>query len=219
MAVKIKEPTSGIQQQLADSSLERLKMNLSSDTTKKAFWINVYNAYFLILRLQKQVERPAIFRDKLITIAGIQFSLDDIEHGILRKYRWKWSLGYLPHIFAPAILRQLAVDKMDPRIHFALNCGAKSCPPIAFYTPEKINQQLEVATQAFLENETKVFPEKREIHASRLLLWYQGDFGGKKGALRFLNRYLNQNFGGWKLRYQPYNWEEALGNFAEGSEY
>ena len=40
----------------------------------------------------------------------------------------------------------MAVDVIDFRIHFALNCGAKSCPPIAFYSYDKINDQLDLAT-------------------------------------------------------------------------
>jgi thiol-disulfide isomerase/thioredoxin len=42
----------------------------------------------------------------------------------------------LPHLAA-------VQKKVDYRIHFALNCGAKSCPPIVYYSPEKLDQQLE----------------------------------------------------------------------------
>lgn len=54
----------------------------------------------------------------------------------LRKHRWKWSFGYLPNPFELILIRNLAVQKVDCRIHFALNCGPKSCPQIGFNTLE-----------------------------------------------------------------------------------
>jgi len=95
-------------------------------------------------------------------------SLDEIEHGVLRKYRIKKSLGYLPNWFAPAWIKKWAVDQLDYRIHFALNCGAASCPPIAFYNDIRIDSQLEMATLSFLESETKIDHSSRTIHLSQL---------------------------------------------------
>lgn len=40
---------------------------------------------------------------------------------------------------------------MDCRIHFALVCGAKSCPPIKVYTPATLHEGLDSATSAFCE--------------------------------------------------------------------
>lgn len=213
LAVKMQQPTIDLVQQLGEWPLQQLKEQLSMDDAKIAFWVNIYNAFFLILRREKGLVRPHIFRKKAIQIAGLDLSLDDIEHGILRKYRWKWSLGYLPNPFVRQIIRQLAVDKLDPRIHFALNCGAESCPPIAFYKKEKLDQQLDLASQSFLESETDLYPEEKEVHTSRLLLWYRADFGGPRGALNLLSQYLGRNLTGWKLRYKPYDWSEALGVF------
>lgn len=213
LAIKTQKNTANLVEQLSHLQMNQLQKTLDSDSAKKAFWINIYNAYFLILRVEKKLQKPAIYREKQITIGGTKFSLDDIEHGILRKYRWKWSFGYLPDPFAPKIIRQLAVAKIDPRLHFALNCGAKSCPPIAFYKAEKLEQQLDLASQSFLEGETNLFPEKKEIHTSRLFLWYKADFGRRKGALRMLEKYLEQDFKGWKLVYKPYDWGEELANF------
>ncbi|MFZ8458418.1 DUF547 domain-containing protein, partial [Staphylococcus aureus] len=78
------------------------------------------------------------------------FSYDDIEHGILRKSSIKWSLGYAKKWFPSTKEKLLRVNKVDYRIHFALNCGAKSCPPIAFYDDAKLDAQLDIATKAYL---------------------------------------------------------------------
>ncbi len=213
LKVKMQEPTQEIVGQLEALSYEQLLKGLETDSAKKAFWINIYNAFFLILRKEKGITKPRIFRDKLIVIAGHSFSLDDIEHGILRKYRFKWSLGYLSNPFAKPLIKKLAVKKIDYRIHFALNCGAKSCPPIAFYSLDRLEQQLEMATLSFLEGETGIFPDKKEIHITRLFQWYNGDFGGQKGIRNILSKKLNIKAQGMKLVYNDYDWDEDLDNF------
>ena len=79
-------------------------------------------------------------------------SLDDIEHGILRRSKIKWSEGYFNKLFPSKFEKENRVNKVDYRIHFALNCGARSCPPIAFYDPEKLDKQLDVATMIYLKS-------------------------------------------------------------------
>jgi hypothetical protein len=106
-------------------------------------------------------------------------ALDDIEHGILRRYRNKLSQGYREQSNVPVAIKQLAVAEIDYRIHFALNCGAKSCPPIAFYKYERIDDQLNLAAASFLSSETKVDEANKELTTSKILFYYEGDFGGK----------------------------------------
>lgn len=213
-AVKKGEPTEALEAQLSGFQPDRLTL-LSDDTRKKAFWINMYNASFQILAARDKVSKPAIYREPLVNIGGYRFSLDDIEHGVLRKYRYKPALGFLPNPFAKKLIRQLAVAKIDYRIHFALNCGAVSCPPIARYDAEQIEQQLDLATLAFLESETKVSAEKKEIHVSRLMLWYLGDFGGRRGIRRLLQEKLHLETRGWRIVFSDYNWDEQLHAFAD----
>ena len=77
-------------------------------------------------------------------IGGHNLTLDEIEHGILRGNKPHPSNHQGPPIFGdPADPRiRLAVTNFDPRIHFALNCGALSCPPIRIYTAEKLDKQV-----------------------------------------------------------------------------
>ncbi|MEO1261701.1 MAG: DUF547 domain-containing protein [Bacteroidota bacterium] len=213
LKVKLGKPTNEIIQYLKGCSFIKLNHALRDDDSKKAFWINIYNAFFQILR-KDGIEKPDIYRKKLIEIAGHPFSLDNIEHGILRKYRFKFSLGYLPNFFTSKTIKLLAVSKIDYRIHFALNCGAESCPPIAFYSPEQLDTQLNTATLSFLESETEYFPDKKEIHISRLFQWYLGDFGGHRGIRKILKEKLQIETSGVKLIYRKYSWEEQLHNFS-----
>lgn len=191
-----------------------LLIKLNSDRLKLCFWLNLYNAAFLYLRKQMGLKRPGIYTKKVIPIAGEVLSLDDIEHGILRKYRWKYSKGYLPSLGVRRIIRLLSVDKIDYRIHFALNCGAKSCPPIFFYDPENLDEQLDMATQEFISNNTVFSHENKEIYISRIFRWYMADFGGRKGIRKLLNKVFEQDLRDYKIRYQTYDWTEVLDNFA-----
>ncbi len=215
LAVKMETDTDDLIKGLYHLPLIELQRELKDDYHKKAFWINIYNAFFQILRKQKSIEKPSIYKDKLLSIAGQLLSLDDVEHGILRKYRYKFSLGYLQNPFFPRIIKKLAVSSIDYRIHFALNCGAKSCPPIAFYSSDKVHHQLDIATQSFLESDTDIFDEEKEIHITSLFQWFRGDFGGQKGIRRILQTYLDDNVKEYKLIYKPYSWDEQLNNYAD----
>lgn len=202
------------EQKLKIVSLTDLQKELISDDAKKTFWINIYNAYFQILSKQKANSKK-IFTEKDIIIANTQFSLDDIEHGILRKHSWKWSFGYLPNPFSPQLIRHLAVQKIDYRIHFALNCGAKSCPPIAFYSIQNIDKQLTHAMHSFITLETKVNSKSKTIATSKLLHWYRGDFGGIKGIRKVLEQVLELQLETYTLSFNDYNWETHIENFIE----
>lgn len=213
LAVKMNEPLEDLLILIADLDLGELKNQLKNDTNKKAFWINIYNAFFQILRKNKKIKKPKIYKRKLLHIAGKQFSLDDIEHGILRKYRYKFSLGYLPNIFCARLIKEIAVNTIDYRIHFALNCGAKSCPPIAFYSPDKLDGQLDMATISFLESETNIDHNKKEIQITRIFKWFVGDFGGKSGIHRILHKHLSIKNQEYKLIFKEFSKEEALSNY------
>ncbi|CCG53598.1 Protein of unknown function [Flavobacterium indicum GPTSA100-9 = DSM 17447] len=214
IAVKMQENTFIYEQKLSELTLDELQKQLVNDDDKKVFWINCYNAFFQLLAKRNELVKKSIFKSKLITIANTKFSLDNIEHGILRKYRWKLSFGYLPNIFASKIIKSLAVSKLDFRIHFALNCGAKSCPPIAFYTLEKIDNQLQMAMISFLESETFVDYENKKITTSKLIYWYQGDFGGRTKILTLLKQVLNLKEKEYKLLFSKYSWETQLENYS-----
>jgi len=215
LAVKQQEPVNDLVNELEHFQFTQLQEELNTDERKKAFWINIYNAYFQILRISKNLVKPKVYKEKEIVIAGKYFSLDDIEHGILRRFRYKYSLGYLPNMFAPEFIKKLIVKTIDYRIHFALNCGAKSCPPIAFYSVDRINEQLDTATLAFLEIDTEIDTENKKIYVTSLFKWFLKDFGGLNGIRIILNKQLNVNTKGYKIKFKVYSWEEQLHNFSE----
>lgn len=213
LAVKMEQDSRQLIDDLASLALKDLENQLKDDTHKKAFWINCYNAFFQVLRKSKKLDKPQIYREQHITIANKSLSLDDIEHGILRQLRYKSLVDYT---YDPTVLEHIknwAVRSIDYRIHFALNCGAVSCPPIAFYTLDKLETQLEMATDAFLTTDTVIDHSKKEVHATSLFDWFSIDFGGTVGVLKILSERLNQDLTHYNLIYKLYSWDELLDNY------
>ena len=178
--MKMEKDTAKIRLELENLAPKTVTTSLTNDDKKKAFWINVYNAYYQVLRKEKKVDKSEIYTKKSFSIAGEMLSLDDVEHGILRKCKHKYSLGFMVSIFNSKFIKANAVDRLDYRIHFALNCGAKSCPPIAFYASIKINQQLDLATQSFLEGESEFNDEEKIVYTTALFKWFYADFVKQK---------------------------------------
>lgn len=204
------------QMEIASGKLEDLISELNEDAKKLAFWINVYNAYIQIILLENPEifqNRNKLFGGKHINVAGQSISLDNIEHGILRRSKWKYSFGYISNPFITSFERVIRVDKVDPRIHFALNCGASSCPPIRSYNPDDLERQLELATESYLETEINYLPEKNLMVIPAIFNWFRGDFGGKKGIVEFLRKYNSSFPVNFKISFKTYDWAMKLNNY------
>ncbi|MEK7226055.1 MAG: DUF547 domain-containing protein [Bacteroidota bacterium] len=212
-AVKTESATDSLEKELASLKMDNVITGLSNDAARKTFWINIYNSYYQVLAIREKKVKPKIFTDKSILVAGHSFSLDDIEHGILRKYRWKYSMGYLPRFLPSKLIKRLAVSRIDYRIHFTLNCGAKSCPPIAFYKYENLEQQLAIATKSFLKSETDVDTTGKVLHTSKILQWFKGDFGGKRKIRSLLSTVFDRDFSGYTVKFKDYDWDAQLNNY------
>jgi len=212
--VKMEKDTSSFRKELESITPEKLQDDLKNDDQKKAFWINIYNAYYQIIRKEMNIGKPDIYKKQLFKIAGKPFSLDNVEHGILRRNKYKYSLGFFSNILTSNYIKENMVEKLDYRIHFALNCGAASCPPIAFYRSASINEELDLATQSFLEGETTFDEKKKEIETTALFKWFYADFGGTKGIKKIYADQLNKDISNYKIKYTEYSWEDDLGNFA-----
>ena len=204
---------------LDDSALRPLRENRR---TALAFWLNCYNAGTqLLLR-----ERPGLYESQLrffrffwapvLTVGGTSLSLDRIENGLLRGGRSKYGLGYLPKLLVSAFEHRYRLADCDPRIHFALNCGAESCPAIRAYEPDQVDEQLDLATRSYLASTVAYDPDKNVVRVPRVFLWFRGDFGGASGIRAFLREYdAIPGDATLKIRYLSWDWTKATGKFAE----
>lgn len=155
-----------------------------------AYFINLYNALTVMLivdnyPLKSIRDLPNPWGQKRVTLGDRAYSLDDLEHKVLR------PMG-------------------EARIHFAINCASRSCPalqPRAF-TEENLDAQLESATRAFINDPAHNRVGPRSADLSRLFNWYRGDFEKAAGSLpAFLNRYLDTPLPpDVRIRFLPYDW-------------
>ena len=204
---------------LATLDEERLLSALDSDDARLAFWVNIFNAvtqHVLEKEPGKYERRRTFFSAPLVTVAGTPLSLDDIEHGILRRSYSKFALGYLRSPFRKAFCERHELDSRDPRIHFTLNCGAESCPPIAAYTADRIDEQLDWATEGYLSQTVEYDPAAGKVHVPRVMLWFRGDFGRKRDILAFLERYKQLPPGvSPRLSYLDWDWSMNRKQFTD----
>ncbi len=214
--VKTETLTDEIETALSGTDMKRLRNGLNNDDAKKTFWVNMYNAWYQLLAGREKMKSPAIFTERKISVAGALFSLDEIEHGILRRDWQRLRKGNAAELNRKNLIQQLAVTKTDYRIHFALNCGARSCPPIAFYAYLRLNQQLDVATRSFMHNNTKIDDVRKEVTVTQLMKWFIKDFGGEKGIREIIQKVIKKDVTGYRILFSEYNWEEDLRNFTEG---
>jgi hypothetical protein len=193
---------------------------IDGDAARIAFWVNLYNALVLHCFCLRPLRGSLLWHLRLFDriayrVGGHDYPLNLIENGILRMNRR-----------APFRLRRplQATDprlaampsRIDPRIHFALNCGARSCPSIRAYDPGALDAQLELATRAYLEAETELEPERRRVRLPRLVRLYAADFGDGTRQLEFASRYLppladllRESEAGIRIRYSRFDWTVA----------
>ena len=172
------------------SEIEKIKVSdLSGRNEKMAFWINAYNAYTLKLILKNyplskitDLNGGKPWDVKWIKLDGKTLSLNNIENDILRP-----------------------VYK-DARIHFAVNCAAKSCPPLLnkAWTAKNLESNFQTQTKKFVNDPNFNKISKKKVEISKIFEWYGEDFGN---LVDFLNKYsltkINSNA---KINFVDYNW-------------
>lgn len=160
-----------------------------------AFWLNVYNLLYIhaviALGIGRSVnEIDAVFGQVSYSIGGNTFSPADIEHGILRCNR-TGAHRPEPQFSSRDPRLRLCLRHLDPRVHFAMVCGTRSCPAISGYTASMLEGQLETATTSYLSAEVEMVEEDRALLLPMMFNWYREDFEGYPGGLgAFLLRYL-----------------------------
>lgn len=188
----------------------------------QAFGINVYNTMisygFMKVGLHSDSSRSAFFNKIQFNIGGYIFSFQEWEHGILRaNQRPPYSMSAPFGKKDPRL--ELALKETDCRIHFGLNCGARSCPPVRTFSADDLENELNLVAQSFCEDDGNVQLdlEKGEIRLSKIFYWYIADFGGKKSELpQYIVRYVRGmkkqtmekivSSGSSKVRFLEYDW-------------
>ncbi len=182
--------------------LENINISNYSRSEQFAYWINHYNARTVELILEnypidsiKNISFSFFsfgpWDEELITVEGIELSLNDIEHRILRPI-WK-----------------------DPRIHYAVNCASMGCPNLLPkpFTAETNEMLLDEAAKGYVNHPRGVRFEDEKLVLSKIFDWYLVDFGGStdnllQHILEYSESQLYQKIKQYKgkLEYE-YNWQ------------
>ena len=133
----------------------------------------------------------------------------------LRRCQYKYSFGFFKNIFTPNFIKKKAVDNLDYRIHFALNCGAKDCPPVAVFSAENLDKEFDFMTKNYLKEQTTYNAETKTATSVSLFSWFRADFGGLCGAKKILAEYGATPEEPKELEFTNYDWTLSLGNFRE----
>lgn len=139
-----------------------------------AFWANLYNAKTIDVVLEhypvgsiRDIDiSPGLFSNgpwghKGLKVRGVELSLDDIEHGILRPI-WK-----------------------DPRIHYAVNCASVGCPNLgkSAFKGSALEPMLDAAAKGYVGSNRGVRVSNGVVTASSIFSWYGSDFGANQAEI------------------------------------
>ncbi|MFN8948273.1 MAG: DUF547 domain-containing protein [Alphaproteobacteria bacterium] len=162
------------------ATLEATRVSALPRDAQMAFWINLYNARTIDIVLDhypvksiRDISLGGLFtigpwKQKNTTVEGRQLSLDDIEHGILRR-QWK-----------------------DPRIHYAVNCASIGCPNLASkpFSAKSLEAMLDEGARSYVNHPRGVSVKNGKLTISRIWQWYREDFGSNDAdVIRHLSAY------------------------------
>lgn len=202
--------------------LQRLNIMSLSPDEKLAFFLNLFNAMVIhaAIRIghpEGVVDRRSFNSDFLYIIGGHHYSLNDIRNGILRANR-RAPYSLVKPFGGGDRRLEMALPKMNPLIHFALCNGTRSSPTVRFFTPKAIESELRHAAREFFQKDgIEVNLAKRTVHLTRIIKWFDMDFGQEKEMLKWIMKYLDATKAGLlthlladggsvNVVYQKYDW-------------
>lgn len=187
-----------------------------------AYLINAYNAYVLLGVIDNYPIRRSFRPTALVRPRNSIWQISGFFDGIRRRAAGRdLTLDDIEHRWLREILR-------EPRVHFALVCAARSCPPLRreAYTAARLEAQLDDQARRFLTDPAANQLEPRDgvIRLSSILNWFGEDFASfapasgyagstnERGVLAFTARYVPPSVarqlreGGYTIEYLPYDW-------------
>jgi Protein of unknown function, DUF547 len=184
---------------------------LEGDAARVAFWLNVYNVLSIhgvvALGIERSVmEDPTFFGSVAYRVGKRDYTLDEIENGVLRRNRAHPVAGK-PLWGADDARLASCPTEVDARIHAALVCASASCPAVRFYDADELEAQLDAATRAYVRSEVRVDHEARRIVLPITFRYYAEDFA--QGALAFVRDYADEALAGDLSRAQAYEVDHA----------
>ncbi|XP_059457747.1 uncharacterized protein LOC132187446 [Corylus avellana] len=202
--------------------LHRVDLLALSENEKLAFFLNLYNAMVIhaVIRIgcpESVIDRRFFFSDFQYVVGGYPYSLNTINHGILRNNR-RPPYSLVKSLSSGDKRLELSLAKVNPLIHFGVCNGTRSSPTVRFFSPQGIEAELRCAAREFFQGGgMEVDLEKRTVYLTRIIKWLNVDFGNDKEILKWILNYLDATKAGLlthlladggpiNIVYQDYNW-------------
>ncbi len=169
-----------------------ISVSISEAKEYQAFWINAYNLAVIKgvidnYPIDSPLDKDGFFDSIKYNLGGTSLTLNDIEN------------------------KKLRAQFDEPRFHFVLVCGAKSCPPIIAeaYKPSALEKQLQEQTVKALNNPSFIKVSENEVSISEIFKWYNEDFvKNEQTEIGFINQFRKEKIpSNFKVSYYPYNWQ------------
>ncbi len=169
---------------------QKINTQKLNEKARLAFYINLYNLTTLKviadnypIKSIKDIKGGKIWDIGLMVLNGKSYSLNELENQLIRgQYK-------------------------EPRIHFLINCGAKSCPPLhtEAFTEKNIDELMDKRTRQFINDALSNTITPKQIKISKIFDWYQTDFGN---LVSFINRYSKTKvLNNAKISFMDYDWD------------
>ncbi len=170
-----------------------MDVSKASGAGKQAFFINAYNViviYWVVKHypLKSPLDNSGFFDKVKHTVAGESMTLNALE------------------------IKKLLLAYKDARFHFALACGAKSCPPLASFAfmPDQLDKQLNDRTTFAINNKDwlRVDTSMKKVAVSKIFEWYKNDFTRDgKTIIEWVNQYRKEKIPtSYTVEFYEYNW-------------
>ena len=192
---------------LGDNGPTRTPGAFATADARKAYWLNAYNATVL----RGVAEAPPTMRNVLTYLP---------DGGFVRARRWR--LDGREMTLDAVENREVRPVFRDPRVHVALNCAARSCPPLygGAYVPAALDRRLDALARAYVNaaGAVAVDPTARTVRVTQIFEWFRDDFAPGGGVVAWLRRYAapllrrrleaacGADAGRCTVSYRPYDW-------------
>jgi hypothetical protein len=164
-----------------------------SKEAQMAYWINLYNAFTIKTIVENypvssilKIDGGKVWDKRTIKIGKSYLTLNQIEkEKLLKQFK-------------------------EPRVHFAVNCAAKSCPPLMnrAWTAQNLYASFDKQAKAFINNTRFNKLSSNSVQISKIFEWYAGDFGGKAQLVAYLKKYSKTRINSRaKVSFLEYNWD------------
>jgi hypothetical protein len=203
------------------AALESFDLQRVAIPAQTAFWLNLFNA--AVLRDAAELAAAggaraaaAFFERPRLKVGPYGYSLDDIEHGLLRGNLPKYGARRPPMRRDDPRLAHMPLA-YDERMHFAMYAVSRSSPALNAFGAGRLDAELEDATARYLRQHVRVENDGALVVLPRQFSWYADDFGGELNALTFALARLDDETvervdrrrGRVKVRYAEFDWRPS----------